>query len=169
MKNIKDLKGQKFERLKVLEDSGERCGRSVKWLCICKCGNFTKVRGADLANGKTKSCGCLRKMQLLKHGHGSMKNRLYRIWLDMKDRCLNSNTPYYKYYGGKGVKIYEKWKNDFTIFRYWAINSGYQEDLTIDRIENDGDYFPNNCQWITKAENIRKSHKGIKHNGYKHI
>ena len=87
--------------------------------------------------------------------HGESKTRLHRIWKGMKERCTNSKHKQFKDYGGRGITICPEWTNDYTVFRDWALNNGYKENLTIDRIENDGNYEPNNCQWITRTENNR--------------
>lgn len=149
-----NLTGQRFGRLVVLADSGKRYkGKSILWRCICSCGNITDVAGYNLKNGNTKSCGCLQR----KHGESNRNiTRLYRIWRNMKTRCYNPNQSNYKYYYAKGIKVYKKWKNDYLTFKKWALANGYKNDLTIDRIDNNGNYEPLNCQWITLSENSKK-------------
>ena len=93
---------------------------------------------------------------MTKHGHGGDRKGLYVIWCGMKNRCLNQKHPRYKNYGGKGVRLWDEWKNDFMAFRGWALKNGYEEGLSIDRIDNDGDYEPSNCQWLTREDNCRK-------------
>jgi len=155
--NKRDLTGQRFGRLIALKDSGERCCRNIIWICKCSCGNVTKVKGTQLTVGKTKSCGCLLKevaaikgRKRFKHGEGG-DSRLYRIWATMKKRCYNSKFHAYHRYGGRGINVCIEWKNDFIKFRDWALINGYQNNLTIDRIDNDGNYEPNNCQWLTRS------------------
>lgn len=93
--------------------------------------------------------------------HGKKNTRLYRIWLQMKNRCFNIRTNRYKDYGGRGITVCDEWKNDFTKFYDWSILNGYQENLTIDRIDNDGNYEPSNCRWVTvkiQNRNSRSNH-----------
>jgi hypothetical protein len=165
---INDIVGQKFGRLTVIEDSGKRHkDYEVLWVCICSCGTKKEIRGDHLKSGNTKSCGCLRKEKnvfLFKHGDakkikGLRVVRLYRIWNGMKARCLIKNHPQYHRYGGRAIRICRLWLNNYMAFKTWALSHGYQENLTIDRINNNGNYTPENCQWITKSENTRKSNK----------
>lgn len=164
---MNNLTGKRFGRLTALEDSGERKSCHIVWRCMCDCGKITPVIGTDLKSGHTKSCGCLRidalKKITYKHGGGSSKsiNRLYRIWINMKGRCYNSVNKAYKYYGERGIKVCDEWRNNYSLFRFWALLNGYQENLTIDRIDNDGNYKPSNCQFITQSENTKKRKKLI--------
>jgi len=160
---INDIVGQKFGRLTVIEDSGKRRHRGTIWRCKCSCGNIHNVRHDRLKSGNTKSCGCLRKEKtsLKKFIHGDAKNRsrLYRIWENMKARCSRKKHHKYKNYGGRKIKVCSLWQKNYLSFKVWAISHGYQENLTIDRKDNDGNYKPENCQWITASENARKSNK----------
>ena len=156
---MKDLTGQKFGRLTVIEKTTKRSPHGeIIWKCRCKCGNITEVRGSNLLGGHTKSCGCLYKETREKHGDAKKgeRARLYNIWIMIKDRCYNPNNRAYKWYGGRGIKVCEEWENNYPAFKTWALANGYKEGLTIDRIDNDGDYCPGNCQWITRAENAKK-------------
>ena len=164
--NKKDLTGQRFGRLIVIMDTNKRTRcRKVIWLCRCDCGNLTEASGNHLICGRTKSCGCLQKeiasKRLYKHGEKNeyYETRLHRIWRGIKSRCLNQNSINYHSYGRRGIKIYPEWKNNYIAFKKWALANGYQSHLTIDRINHRGDYEPNNCQWITKSENSKKSHR----------
>ena len=134
------------------------------WLCKCDCGTEKIIQGDCLLKGHTKSCGCLRASLLpilgLKHGLG--KTRLHSIWLDMRRRCYKKNRKSYKDYGGRGITICDEWKDDFLSFYIWSINNGYEDNLTIDRIDVDGNYEPNNCRWITKKEQNRNTRTNIK-------
>lgn len=154
-----DLSAQRFGRLTVLEEIPERRGphRRVVWQCRCDCGNLTKATTADLRQGKRVSCGCV---QITHHGSSTP---LYRTWRGIKDRCLNPNSTGYKWYGGRGITVCDEWANDFGAFRAWALANGYSEELSIDRINNDGNYEPGNCQWLTIAENVSKAQKGRCH------
>jgi len=157
----RDLTDKRFGRLTVLGDSGKREGHgSVIWVCRCDCGNIKEISSRLLTTGHAKSCGCLQRERVgeinFKHGY-SHGDRLYNIWNGIKDRCRNPNKKTYKFYGGKGIKICKEWQDDFLSFRKWALNSGYKDDLTIDRIDNDGNYEPNNCQWLTLKENTDKA------------
>lgn len=153
---IDNLKGKTFGKLTVLRESKERRKNAILWECLCLCGRFTKAMGSNLRSGKTKSCGyhCAFKY---KHGDSRPQTRLYRAWADMKKRCVNPNNKAYKYYGKRGIKVCAQWKDNYRAFKFWAILNGYQDNLTIDRIDNDGDYSPQNCQWITCSENSKKS------------
>ena len=159
-----NLIGKKFGRLIVLCDSKQRSGSSVMWKCLCDCGNTTTVRAPDLKRGITQSCGCLHRELLAKrrykHGESNRNlTRLYNLWLNMKRRCDNPDHTKYKYYGGKGISVCDEWRGNYSAFKSWAILNGYQDNLSIDRINNNGNYEPNNCQWITMSENSIKSHR----------
>ena len=165
MARLKDLTGQTFGRLKVLRRSEHKStdGR-VQWDCLCSCGNHVTVRGKHLLNGQIVSCGCYRKEivypRLIKHNlccSGDATLRLYHILQSMKQRCYNPNSQEFHLYGGKGIIVCEEWINDLAVFVNWALTHGYKPGLTIDRIDSNGDYCPENCQWLTRADNARKS------------
>lgn len=151
--DLDELLNKTFGRLTIVNAYRNDKGYvRVKASCLCD-GNIKDYSYYSLRKGHTLSCGCLRKentaqMRTVHHGRGT---RLYNIWKGMRQRCNNPNHPEYKYYGGAGIKICEKW-NDFQIFREWALNNGYAENLTIERNELDGDYCPQNCKWIPKGE-----------------
>lgn len=163
-----DYTGKRFGRLTVIkrdEDAINKNGKHVvRYLCKCDCGNEKIIRKAHLTKGSIISCGCYQREQLgnrrRKHGL-SHKERLYSVWLDMKERCRNPKNNHYKSYGGRGIKVCPEWQDDYLKFREWSYSNGYQEEirdsgrnnLTIDRINVDGDYEPNNCRWITNKEN----------------
>ena len=162
-----DLVGKRFGKLTVLSPAELNSDKHLLWRCQCDCGNIINVRSQSLRNGDTRSCGCLR-MQTAREAHtkhGAYKNRtrrerLYNIYADMKQRCLNPNSAPYKDYGGRGISICEEWVNDYSAFRGWALANGYSPRLSIDRINNDGNYEPANCRWadaMTQAHNKRPS------------
>ena len=143
--------GQKFGRLKVIKELSERKNGGKVYKCLCDCGNYTDVRGSFLRNGKTKSCGCL--MNDTNTKHSKYNTRIYNIYYGIIQRCYNKNDKYhYPHYGGRGIKMCDEWLNDFMNFYKWAMDNGYKDNLTIDRIDNDGNYEPNNCRWTTTYE-----------------
>lgn len=151
-----DLTGQKFGRLIVLEKSNKLHNKTT-WLCKCDCGNYKKATTSDLKSNKIKSCGCLLKERAIvfcknKSKHNLTGTRIYRIWNSMKQRCYYKNGRNYKNYGAKGITVYKEWKNDFLNFYNWSINNGYKDNLTIDRINVNGNYEPNNCRWVSMKE-----------------
>lgn len=159
--------GKKFGRLIVLEELEERKQRKKVYKCQCDCGNIVNVIGTHLRNGNTRSCGCLVK-QGVHTTHGKTNTRLYQVWMGMKARCYNENACKYPRYGGRGIVICDEWLNDFMSFYNWSMENGYKEDLTIDRINNDGNYEPSNCRWVTlkQQSNNRSTNVNIKYDKY---
>ena len=177
----KDLTNQKFGKLIVIKYFGKaKDGHSI-WQCKCECGNIVNVSSNSLKNNNTKSCGCLslkikksrNKEKCNFYKHGKTKTRLFNIWHSMKQRCLINTNRNYKLYGGRGIKICNEWlnkENGFINFYNWAINNGYKDNLTIDRINNNGDYKPNNCRWVSQKQqsNNRRTNHYITYNGETH-
>ena len=163
-----DLSGKKFGKLTVIKLAKTPSGQAgAYWECRCDCGNKKIVRAATLKNGDTKSCGCAKFSGVT--NHGLYKTRLHTIWLLMRDRCLNKNSTNYKRYGGRGISVCEEW-NEFKPFYDWAMANGYKDGLSIDRIDNNGDYCPSNCRWATRVEqaNNTRRNRWIEYNGETH-
>ncbi len=163
---IEDLTGKIFGRLKVLQKTYNHKQGHRQYICECTCGKYTIVTASRLNTGKTKSCGCLAKEQSAKNWkknktHGLTKHSLHRVWLDMRNRCSNSNHYAYKYYGDRGIIVCDEWEN-FKIFYDFAIQKGWKKGLQIDRINNNGNYKPSNCRFVSarvNANNRRKPKK----------
>lgn len=167
MPKLKDITGQKFGKLTALKRVNNDKQNCVCYLCKCDCGKEVIVRSNSLKNGNTQSCGCLQKQTAIitsKNNftkHNLCNHRIYRIYRGIKRRCYNKNEKAFINYGGRGISICEEWRNDFKSFYNWAIANGYQENLTIDRIDVNGNYEPINCRWTdmkTQQRNRRNNH-----------
>lgn len=172
-----DLTGKKFGRLTVLGIDEEKTKEKGKayWFCKCDCGNVVTVKGQSLTIGDTKSCGCynreVAKQKCINRStHKKSHSRLYCIYYNMKNRCANPNHPRYKNYGARGITICEEWSKDFMTFYNWAMANGYKDNLSIDRIDNNSGYSPDNCRWVdvtVQNNNTRRSLfiviEGVKH------
>lgn len=179
MGKIQDLTGQRFGRLTVIgvgEKPPESKRRRTYWLCTCECGKTVAVASDKLIRGDTKSCGCLKSElateRIKKYGkphktHGKSGTRLYNIYNHMKRRCYDARCAKYIDYGARGIIICNEWLNSFENFYDWAILNGYAENLSIDRIDVNGNYCPENCRWAsdkTQANN-KRSNKVVSVNG----
>lgn len=157
MRKRLNLNGMTFGRLTVIECVGTNKSKNTMWLCKCECGNTKIVNSQKLKDGNTVSCGCHKRDLTINRNHSGMKyhtrdNRLYRIYYGMKTRCFNPKVREWHRYGGRGITMCDEWKNSFEKFRDWALQNGYKPYLSIDRINNNGNYEPSNCRWATAKE-----------------
>lgn len=154
-----DISGNRYGRLLVVGYAGiirsKKSGHTATlWNCKCDCGNELTVPRYRLTSGNTRSCGCLKVDTNARRctTHGKSKSKLYSVWGSMKDRCYRESDKGYVNYGGRGIRVCDQWRNSFDEFRKWAIESGYKDGLTIERNDVNGNYCPENCCWIPKAE-----------------
>lgn len=165
MSALKDLTGQRFGRLTVMGRQGSDNQGAAVWRCQCDCGAVHAAAGYQLRRGGVKSCGCLSRETTAKRctTHGKSSSRLWRVWSSMKNRCYCVSHRNYASYGGRGITVCDEWRNDFQDFYDWAMANGYDENApymkcTIDRIDNDKGYSPDNCRWVDiKAQRHNRS------------
>jgi len=175
-KNAIDITSQRYGRLTVIRRLPNDKNRNARWLCKCDCGIETEALAFCLRSGHTKSCGCLvlessaaigraNSVALVRHGHAANRSRnasrTYKTWRSMKDRCTNPKHHAWKHYGGRGIKVCSRWLNSFESF---LADMGERPDgLSIDRINNDGNYEPRNCHWATwkQQANNRRNNRPV--------
>lgn len=174
---IKDRTGEKYGRLTIVSYTGKQTfhGGNAIWLCKCDCGKYVERPAVMLKHSKMPSCGCYVKehTENLNKSHGGRNERLYLVWIDMRRRCYDKKDSNYFRYGGRGIKVCDEWK-DYSVFREWAIKTGYdpsarKQQCTIDRIDVDGNYCPDNCRWVDAKiqNNNRRNNKIVEFNGRK--
>lgn len=169
MGKFQDLIGMRFGSLVVKSKLNINRHREMEWLCICDCGNSHKATSNRLTTGKTTCChACaMKKISISNSKNGVEPKKLYNAFTNMKTRCYNKNYFLFHRYGGRGITVCDEWRNDFSAFRKWAFENGWDESLTLDRIDNDKGYSPQNCRWVNKTaqDNNRSTNRYLEHNG----
>ena len=159
--------GQRFGKLTAVERAEDyyyKNGRhDLQYKCRCDCGNTVTVLGIHLRSGHTQSCGCYRAdtTKQTMQTHGMTNTRLYTIWKNMRERCLNPKRPDYHCYGGRGIAICKEWYDDFSNFAEWANSNGYHDELSLDRIDVEHGYAPENCRWVTQKTQCNNTRRNI--------
>lgn len=179
--NINDYIGKRYNKLTIIGNGGKAKDGHTKVQCRCDCGNVKNILLKSILSGRSTSCGCrsriLSSERRLKHGCTANYHveRLFRVWATMKDRCNNPKCKTYRHYGGRGISVCEEWNKDYLAFRTWAFQNGYDEnakrgECTLDRIDVDGDYCPNNCRWVDIGfqQNNKRNNLYIECNGETH-
>lgn len=163
MSKPRNLTGQRFGNLVAISRADNDPSGKTRWLCRCDCGEEKVILSTNLVRGLTRSCGCFNKSTVSERmrKHMLSGHRLYKIWTDMKKRCSNPSCKSFDNYGGRGIKVCLAWENHFQLFYTWSLLNGYRDDLSLDRIDVNGDYHPDNCRWVdrvTQANNCRTNH-----------
>lgn len=166
---IENLIGNIYGRLTVVKYSHKKGAKSY-WLCKCSCGNKVTIRSDCLKDGNSKSCGCLNVDAHVKHGECVTKTKLYHVYYGILTRCYKTNNKAYSHYGGRGISVCKEWLDDYENFKKWSLDNGYKEGLSIDRIDVNGDYEPQNCRWVTQKvqSNNTRRNVNITYNGETH-
>jgi len=167
-----NLTGKRFGRLTVVGQAERGKKKEIRYRCICDCGNETVSYRSSLIRGRAKSCGCLQKevqasrlsKEMRKYSRPTRDDRLYKVWKGMRERCYYSKHKGYKYYGGRGISVCDSWRNDFASFESWALANGYDRDAkkgecTLDRIDVNGNYCPENCRWVPMSVQNKNKRK----------
>lgn len=158
MGTLIDITGNRYDRLIVIKRSHTDKDHFIRWECLCDCGKTTYSRAQSLKEGRIKSCGCLNNEKRSERvtTHGLSKIPIYHVWKGMRQRCSNPNNKRYHRYGGRGIKICPEW-DSAEVFIKWALEHGYKKGLTIEREDNDGNYEPSNCCFVTVKINTQNS------------
>ena len=167
MGKTNDITGKRYGRLTVVRRWEKLPTGHSKWLCVCDCGNTKIVEDSNLKHSDKISCGCWRKELYIENAkwRGESHTPLFQIWQSMINRCTKPNAQNYKYYGGRGIQVCDDWIdpiNGYFLFKGWALTNGYEDGLSIERIDYDGNYTPENCKWIPlneQSKNTRRAHK----------
>ena len=165
---VKRLENQTFGRLTVLDEVGRTKSGGATWRCICTCGREVVVTSDALRSGKTRSCGCIKQEQRLSQKtHGETHSPIHNLWSGMRNRCNNPNNRKYERYGARGIRVCDEWDSSYEAFRDWCLANGYRRGLTIERLDVDGDYSPENCIFATQKvqQNNRSNNHRITYNG----
>jgi len=170
MREFINLTGKKFGKLTVMERANNDKSKNTQWVCKCDCGKIAVFRADHLKKGATKSCGCSKgeAISISKLKHGMRRTKLYGVWNSMIQRCKNPNTCGARLYHDRGISVCPEWQ-EFETFKNWALQNGYADNFTIDRIDNNKGYYPENCRWvdlITQANN-KRTNRIIEFNGEK--
>lgn len=162
MSAAKDITGIKFNFITPIRCVGS-AHKQRMWECRCDCGNVFVISASLIITGHTKSCGCWKRSLASKRlrTHGQTTTRLHRIWSGMKSRCNNPHVKDYSYYGGRGIKVCDEWLKSFESFRDWSNKNGYSDTLTLDRINTDKNYSPNNCRWVDRITQCRNKRANV--------
>lgn len=166
-----DISGERFGKLVAVRKCNNKKGKRIYWECLCDCGNVIVISSNNLRSGHTKSCGCFALEMKKKNAtkHNMCKSRIYKEWNRMIDRCRNTKSVEAHRYVLRGITVCDEWKNSFETFMLWSLENGYDDNLSIDRIDNDKGYSPDNCRWVDRKTQCRNKSNNIvlEYNGEK--